>query len=177
MQNAKLAIVRALQREVFPKIFQDAMLQEKIAWHFSPPLASHHNGVTERYFRRVRKILRAIAGESTLDEFDLLTLMTEVERILNDRPVASLHSGPDDWAALTPSMILSGSIADCASPDVFLKADGYRRSWRKTQYLADVFWDRWLKEYLRLWQPRATWHESLPNVRVGGLVLIKDKKY
>ena len=96
-------------------------LQERIAWHFSPPLTSHHNGITERYFPSVREILRAISGESTLDEFDLLTL-TEVERILNDRPITSLPSGPDELAALTPSMILSGSITDCASPDVFLKS-------------------------------------------------------
>ena len=101
--------------------------------------------------------------------------MTEVERILNDRPITSLPSGQDELAALTPGMILSSSINDCASPDVFLKAEGYRRSWRKTQYLADVFWDRWHKEYLRLLQPRAKWYGSLPNVKVGDLVLIKDE--
>jgi len=101
--------------------------------------------------------------------------MTEVERILNDRPITSLPSGPDELAALTPSMIISGSIVDCASPDVFLKADGYRRSCGKTQYLADVFWDRWLKQYLRLLQPRAKWYGSLPNIKVGDLVLIKDE--
>ena len=55
------------------------------------------------------------------------------------------------------------------------KADGYRRSWRKTQHLADVFLDRWLKECLRLLQSRAKWYESLPNVKVGDLVLIKDE--
>jgi len=86
--------------------------------------------------------------------------MTEVERILNDRPITSLPSGQDELAALTPGMILSSSIDDCASPDVFLKAEGYRRSWRKTQYLADVFWDRSLKEYLRRLQPRAKWYGS-----------------
>jgi len=157
------------------KKFRDAVLQERIAWRFSPPLASHHNDVTERYFRSVRKILRAISGESTLDEFDLLTLITEVERILNDRPITCLPSGPHELAALTPSMILSGSIADCASPDVFLKTSGYRHSWRKKQYLTDVFWDRWLKEYWRLLQPRVKRCGSLPNVNVGDLVLIKDK--
>jgi len=72
------------------KKFQDAMLQRNIVWHFSPPMASHQNGVTEWFFRSVRKIFRSLMGECTLNEFDLLTLLTEVERILNDRPITRL---------------------------------------------------------------------------------------
>ena len=37
------------------------------------------------------KIFRSIIGEETLDEFDLMTLLTEVERILNDRTLTELH--------------------------------------------------------------------------------------
>ena len=47
---------------------------------------------------------------------------------------------PLDLSALTPAMIVTGSVADSLSPDVFVKADGYKSSWRKTQYLADIFW-------------------------------------
>ena len=114
-------------------------------------------------------------GVCTLNEFDLLTLWTEVERILNDRPITRLPSEPDDLAARTPSMLLTGCLADGAPPGVFLKADGYRRSWRKTQYLADLFWERWLKEYLHLLQPRSKWHGSSPSLKPGEVVLVKDE--
>ena len=87
--------------------------------------------------------MRSLVGEATLDEFQLLMLITEIERILNDRPITQLPSKPDDLSAITPSMILSGSFESDALFDVLIKADGYRRSWRKTQYLADLFWERW----------------------------------
>ena len=63
--------------------------------------------------------MRSIIGEATLDEYDLLTLITEIERILNDRPITALPSHPDDLSALTPAMIDTGSLAD-SLPQMFL---------------------------------------------------------
>jgi len=90
------------------------MLRDQITWHFGPPLVSHQNGFTEAFFRLVRKIFRSVVGEATLDEFDLMTLVTEIERILDDRPNAHLLFTPDDLDALTPSMILTASLGDAS---------------------------------------------------------------
>ena len=78
------------------KNFQNAMVQNNIEWRFNPPLASHQGGFYERYFRIVRKVLRSIVGEATLEEKDLLTLLTEVERTLNNRPISETPSSPDE---------------------------------------------------------------------------------
>lgn len=40
------------------------------------------------------------------------------------------------------------------------------------QYLADVFWCRWLKEYLPTLQQRQKWLQPKQNLRIGDLVLI-----
>ena len=104
-----------------------------------------------------------------------MTLLTEVERILNDRPLTELPSAPSDLPAITPSMILTGSLGDGTAPGFFMKGDAYRRSWRKTQYLADRFWDRWLAEYLPLLQTRRKWYGTSPNFKVGDLVLVVDE--
>ena len=85
--------------------------------------------------------MKSIVGEATLDEFDLLTLVTEIERILNNRPITKLSSHPNDFSALTPNMILTGVTCEDLPPDVFMKSDALRRSWRKTQYLAEQFWN------------------------------------
>ena len=158
------------------KCFQDVLLKEEVEWRFNPPLASHQGGFYEAFFRIVRQILRSVAGEATLEEFDLLTLMTEIERILNNRRISDLPSSPDEFAALTPNMILSGCMDDAVPPGVFLKADGYRRPWKKTQFLADNFWKRWLVEYLPLLQPRSKWFGTTDNLKCGDLVLMVDEQ-
>ena len=105
----------------------------------------------------------------------MLTLITEIERILNDRPITALPSHPDDLSALTPAMIVTGSVADSLPPDVFVKADGYKSSWRKTQYLADIFWKKWTCQYLPLLQIGKKWFGTNSNVKPGDLVLVMDE--
>ena len=123
----------------------------------------------------MRKLIRSISGETTLDEYNLLTLITEIERILNDKPITALPSSPEDLSAITPAMIVSGSVANSLPPDEFIKADGYKKSWRKTQYLADLFWEKWTIQCLPLLQTRRKWFGTSPNIKPGDLVLIIDE--
>ena len=116
----------------------------------------------------MRKLVRSIVGEATLDEYDLLTLATEIERILNDRPITAVPPR-------TPSMIISGSIGDSNPPDAFMRSDGYRRSWRKTQYLSDKFWKSWISQYLPMLQPRRKWFDVSSNVKPEDLVFVFDE--
>ena len=38
--------------------------------------------------------------------------------------------------------------------------------------MADVFWRRWLKEYLPILQERQKWNQPRKNVEVGNVVLL-----
>ena len=60
----------------------------------------------------------------------------------------------------------------CLPPGVFDKSDMYKKKWRQVQYLANQFWERWLKEYLSSLQTRAKWRKVLPNVKQNALVLL-----
>ena len=61
------------------------------------------------------------------------------------------------------------------TPGVFQKSDSYpRRRWRHAQYLVDVFWSRWKKEYLSTLQKRTKWQRQRRNVTVRDIVLIVD---
>ena len=44
------------------------------------------------------------------------------------------------------------------------------------QYLANVFWSRWKKEFLASLQARQKWTNPARNMEIGDLVLIKDSK-
>ena len=60
-------------------------------------------------------------------------------------------------------------------PGQFQKDDMYaRRRWRQVQYMADLFWKRWVKEYLPQLQERQKWSNIRRNFTPGDLVIIVD---
>ncbi|XP_052271561.1 uncharacterized protein LOC127872270 [Dreissena polymorpha] len=152
------------------------MLQREIEWHFNPPYASHMGGAWERLIRSTRFHLKAIAQEQLHTDEQLHTFMTEVEKILNDRPITPVSDDPRDPPALTPSMLLLMKTNTSIPQGVFRKQDVYaQRWWKQVQYLANVFWKRWLHEYLPTLQARQKWQRQTTNLRSGDVVLIAEE--
>ena len=153
----------------------DFLLQQNIKWQFNPPTASHMGGAWERMIRSMRKILRCLLKEQVVSDEVLLTLMSEVEAILNARPLTQLSLDPRDEEPLTPNHLLLLKANPSLPPGVFQKEDAYgRRRWRQVQYLADQFWRRWVREYLPVLQLRQKWTRREQNLEVGDLVLVAD---
>jgi transposase InsO family protein len=151
--------------------------QSGIEWTFNPPSASHFGGVWERLIRSVRKVLYSVLHEQTihLNDEGLATLLCEVESILNGRPLTPTSDDPNDLSALTPNHLLLLRSGETCPPGTFSQTDNYvRRRWRQIQYLADIFWKRWTKEYLPLLQSRQTWLKEKRNVKEGDLVLLVE---
>ena len=98
-----------------------------IRWHKNPPLASHMGGVWEQQIRSARAILGSLLkthGEC-LDDESLLTVMTEVEGILNSRP---LTHDSTSLQPLSPMNILTmKSKVVSPPPGEFSKPDIYSR--------------------------------------------------
>jgi hypothetical protein len=63
-------------------------------WHFNSPAASYAGRVWERMIRSIRKILRSILGNQLVNDETFLTVITEVEKILKDRPLIRVTSKP-----------------------------------------------------------------------------------
>jgi hypothetical protein len=154
----------------------DRLRTKEISWHFNPPLASHTGGIWERMIRSIRRILAALTSEQSIDDEVLLTLMAEIEKILNDRPLTRNEGQVDDLDPLTPSKLLLLRSNACLPPGVFVGEDRYSKRWRQAQLLANSFWKRWLSEYLPSLQQRQKWLQLKRNVRVKDLVLMVDKR-
>ena len=168
--------INAAIRNFNQRQINDKLLQRGIEWHFNPPNASHMGGIWERLVRSIRKILGALIKQQLLTDEALLTYMAEVERILNDRPIAQMSNDPSDMEVLTPSKLLLFRDNSCVPPGIFDKKDaiGVRR-WRQIQYLSNVFWRRWTREYLPTLQARQKWTKVSPNIKVNDIVLVIDE--
>lgn len=154
---------------------QQVLFQNGIQWNFNPPAASHHGGVWERIIRMIRKVLGSILRQQTLDDDSLLTVLCEAEAILNSRPITKLSEDANDLEPLTPNHILLMKGKPILPPGVFNEQDLYvKRRWRQVQYIADLFWKRWIKEYLPLLQERHKWNQKRRNLLPGDIVLVAD---
>ncbi len=139
----------------------DTLLQKGIKWIFNPPSGSHHGGVWERLIRSVRKVLNSVLRTQNLDEECLYTVFCEVEAIINSRPITKASTDPNDLEALTPNHLLLLKSKPLLPPGVFVKEDIYvRRRWKQVQYMSDLFWKRWVKEYLPQLQERQRWQST-----------------
>ena len=147
----------------------------EIVWHFNPPAAPHMGGVWERLVKSVKQVLHATMLDRVLTDPQFTTTLTEVESILNNRPLTHASSDVDDLEALTPNHILLGlhrkwnSMLDTDEQDVLS-----RRKWRQVQGAARDFWDRWRKDYLPTLTKRTRWSGSVPNYQIGELVMLTD---
>ena len=128
------------------------------------PLASHQGGIYEAIIRLVHKTMASMVADRhlrTLTDEGLLTLFKETECILNNRPLTRVGTEHSDVEALTPSMLLTGSVCPGLPNDVFLTSDSMRLSWRACQFRADEFWRRWRAEYLPFYSVvNSGWHLS-----------------
>ena len=121
--------------------------QNSIQWKFNPPSASHMGGVWERQIRSVRRILNVLMKEQVVDDESLSTLFCTVKSIINNRPLTTVSDDHRDPEPLTPNHLLLMRRSPELPPGEFVKQDCYsRRRWRQVQYLADVFWRRWVRE-------------------------------
>ena len=150
--------------------------QRKVKWILNSPAAPHMGGVWERMVQSTKTILKALAKEQVLTDETLSTLTTEVEGVLNSRPLTPNSDHPSDLTPLTPNDLLLLQPNPNIPPGVFYKTDNYcTQHWRQVQYLASLFWKRWLRQYLPTLQQREKWNKVPRNLLPGDLVLVAEE--
>lgn len=113
--------------------------------------------------------------EQVLDNEALQTALCEVEAIMNDRPITTVANDLNDVEPLTPNHLLQLKTNPVMPSGLFKEEDLYsRRRRRQVHYLADLFWRRWVSEYLPIMQQRNKWNEIKMNFLPGDLVVIVD---
>ncbi|XP_074659583.1 uncharacterized protein LOC141912256 [Tubulanus polymorphus] len=150
--------------------------EKGIKWTFNSPCAPHFGGVWERLVRTVKAAIKSVLKGQSFPENVLRTTLIEVEASVNSRPLTYNSVDPADFTPITPNHFLHGGASSVVALGVFHEREiNSRKRWRQSQVLADHFWRHWLKEYLPPLTMRSKWLENTENVKLGDLVLIKDK--
>ncbi|XP_062547153.1 uncharacterized protein LOC134212888 [Armigeres subalbatus] len=150
----------------------------RTSWHFNPPSAPHMGGCWERMVRSVKAAMGDIAQHAHHPNDEVLeTVVLEAEAIVNSRPLTYVPLDDAEQEALTPNHFLLYGTSGILQPKSPLVCDGaiLRDSWRLSQYLADVFWRRWVREYLPTISRRTKWFEPVKPMEPGDVVVVVDE--
>ncbi|XP_059053111.1 uncharacterized protein LOC131847549 [Achroia grisella] len=174
LRGADAELKKSINEVDFDRLTNEAA-NNGVEWTFIPPASPHWGGAWERLIRSVKTSLRVILKERAPREEVLNTLLTEVENIVNSRPLSHVSVEVGSSESLTPNHFMLGSSSNLPTVGVFNDSDLYlRKQWRKAQRLADMFWKRWVREVLPDLIPRRKWQYDQTPIQVGDFVLIVD---
>lgn len=118
-----------------------------------------------------------VCEAQTMPEEVLMTVLVEVEGILNSRPLGYVSSDLADPDPVTPNCLLMGrpdsSLPQVVYPESELLS---RRRWRHSQVLADHFWRHFIQHFLPTLQARQKWQTEKEDITVGSVVLVVDQQ-
>ncbi|XP_071044168.1 uncharacterized protein [Parasteatoda tepidariorum] len=148
---------------------------EFVVWKFIPPRSPNFGGIWEAEVKSFKHHLKRAIGNSKLTLEEFLTVMNQIESVLNSRPLFPLSSDPNDFETLTPSHFLIGrpinSIPEFPVADI---PDNRLSRWHRIQKINQTIWKKWSRDYLNNLQQRSKWLFEKNNVKPGTLVLINE---
>ncbi|GFY05637.1 integrase catalytic domain-containing protein [Trichonephila clavipes] len=153
---------KAAERELahFANILKDSEFQNFVAdkgihWKFIVERAPWWGGFYERLVKTIKDPLRKILGRALLTFEELSTILSEVEVIVNHRPLTYVENDPGEPEPLTPAHFLELGYGDSKYPIHFIElidATTAKESYKKRKtyrtLLLKQLWRRWKEQYL-----------------------------
>jgi len=142
-------------------------------WNFNLEAAPWMGGFFERLIQSVKRCLKKILVKRRVNYEEMLTILFEVERIINNRPLVYVNSDLTK-EPLTPShLICRKRLGNNESSEVenVIEANAV------VQQRISSFWNVWSTDYLmelRDRQRKQKNRSTMPYANVGDIVLISD---
>ncbi|XP_069363859.1 uncharacterized protein [Maniola hyperantus] len=153
----------------------DFAANEGVEFCFSPPYAPHFNGLMEAGVKSAKFHLARIVGNTHLTFEELCSLFTQIEAILNSRPLYSLSSSPNDFYTLTPGHFLIGRpLVALPGPCLLETRESQIDRFQRVERMRQLFWRRWSHEFVAELQERVKWRTTRQSLRVDDLVVLKE---
>lgn len=164
------------------KKFRDYLIENKIEWKFIVERAPWWGGFYERLMRTLKQPLKKVLGRSSLSSDDMYTVLTEVEAMVNSRPLTFISDDPDEASYITPATFLIGRevtsipVKPCTGKEP--GANTTRKEMNKiltaqNKYL-ELIWKMWREEYVRNLGTVPSKVKESNVLKVGELVMVTD---
>ena len=98
--------------------FQQYLETHSIQHRTIPVYSSWVGGVYERQIKTVKQCLYKTVGRAKLKQYELLTVLSDIQNAINNRPLTYVYSDINDVCALTPNMVLKLSTSSQLHFDV-----------------------------------------------------------
>ncbi|KAG1682450.1 Organic cation transporter protein [Nymphon striatum] len=162
----------------FVKASQDSFITSKrIKWRFIVPRAPWWGGFWERLVRTTKTCLKKVLGNSRVTKKEFLTVLCEVESIINHRPLTYVSEDSEGPCALTPASFLTGastlSFRDYSAM-IDSSAEQLRIRKKHCDKVLDHIWSRWKKEYLLSLPTCVSKFSEGECLKIGAVVLIRE---
>ena len=143
-------------------------------WKFSPASAPWYNGHVEALVKSVKKCLNSTLRERILSFCELQTVMYEVAQIVNQRPIGTHPSSPEDGSYICPNdLILGRASSDVPQGPLMSRvSDKYR--FDHLQNVVEEYWKKWSKDVFPNLCIQPKWHVQKRTVKIGDIVMIED---
>lgn len=158
----------------------------RVDWTFNLERAPWWGGIFERMVRSTKRCLKKMIGQARLTYDELLTAVTEVEVIINSRPL-SFISSDDLEEPLTPSHLLIGRRAltlpdnmcyGTEDDDIEVTTNLLNKRMKYISTILDNFWKRWRSEYLLELRDNHRYNSSSDQhskmITQGDIVVVRD---
>ncbi|GFX24745.1 integrase catalytic domain-containing protein [Trichonephila clavipes] len=151
------------------------MASEGIDRKFLPPRAPNFGGLWEAGVKSFNFYLKRVVGNIRLTYEEFLTVIIQIEGMLNSCPLVPLSSDLDDLNVSTPSHFLIGRpITSIVEADLTNLNENRLDNWQKITKIVQLIWKRWSVDYLNSLQQRNKWHLEKKNAKIGDMVIIKE---
>ena len=181
------AAAKMLKQMFADPVLEHHLLSCHMRWDFNLEKAPWWGGIFERLVKSTKRCLRKVIGTARLSYDELLTVVTEVEAVLNSRPLTYVSS-EDMEEPLTPSHLMIGyrvmslpdpPTVDSDDPNFDESPDSLKGRFKHLLIVTKRFWNRWRKEYLA--ELRESHRTQLARrkaddiVKNGEIVVIHDE--
>nr|CAD2183552.1 unnamed protein product [Meloidogyne enterolobii] len=160
-----------------------------LKWRFIKELSPWQGGVYERIVALVKDAFRKTLGKGSLKWEEMITFTTEVEGILNMRPLTAIEENPDipGIIPLRPVDFLCPRRNLCLDLEIPRTNESinysikYKDSFIHTEFLLNELWKRWKKEYLIWLRDKSQWSMKGPRLqtkrepKIGEIVILEEE--